>query len=75
MDVSKLIDVVVTTAKAFVPGVASLENAAHSVVDLVKEIRPTLSSTDQAALDAALPGLLSKMNLDVDQAIADLRGN
>lgn len=71
---TSVIAVVRAAAEQFVPGVARLENAAHAVVDFVKSVRPTLSSDDQVALDAELPDLLAKMNLDVDQAIRDLRG-
>lgn len=73
-DISKLIAVVKATAAAYVPGAAPAIAAAEAVIDLVKVVRPVLSSQDQAALDAALPDLLTKMNRDVDQAIADLRG-
>lgn len=69
-----LIAVVKTAAAAYVPGATPAVAAAEAVIDLVKAVRPTLASHDQAALDAALPELLSKMNRDVDQAIADLRG-
>lgn len=74
MDISKLIDVVKATAAAFVPGAPAMIAAAEAVYELVKEIRPTLGEQDQAKLDAALPALLDKMNVDVDQAIADLGG-
>lgn len=73
-DVSKLIAVVKSTAAAFLPEFKPAIDAAEAVLDLVKSVRPVLSSHDQAALDAALPDLLAKMNRDVDQAIADLRG-
>lgn len=74
MDISKLIAVVKATALAIVPGAADAIKAGEAVIDLVKSVRPTLSETDAAELDAALPDLLEKMNRDVDQAIADLRG-
>jgi hypothetical protein len=74
MKITDLISIVGGVAKGFVPGVAEFEEAAKAVINLAKDIRPTLASTDQAALDAALPGLLSKMNVDVDAAIAALRG-
>lgn len=73
-DLSKLIAVIKTVAAAFVPGSAEAIAAGEAVIDLAKSIRPVLTSTDQAALDAALPDLLAKMNRDVDQAIRDLRG-
>lgn len=71
--VSSILAVAKAAAEQFVPGVARLENAAVAVVDFVKAVRPTLSSDDQIALDAELPDLLAKMNLHVDEAIADLR--
>ena len=73
-DLSKLLALIKTFAPIVVPGSASALAAGEALLDLVRSVRPTLSTTDQAALDAALPDLLAKMNRDVDQAIADLRG-
>lgn len=75
LDISKLIAVVKTVATTIVPGASAAIKAGEAVMDLVKSVRPTLTETDQAKLDAALPDLLTKMNHDVDQALADLRGN
>lgn len=74
MDITKLIAVVKATAAAFIPGSEVAIAAGEAVIDLVKDVRPILTSTDQTALDAALPDLLTKMNIDVDQAIVDLGG-
>lgn len=73
-DISKLVAVVKAAALAYAPGTAEAIAVAEAVIDLVKSVRPILSEPDAAELDAALPGLLVKMNLDVDQALADLRG-
>jgi hypothetical protein len=74
MDVTKLIAVARTVAEAIVPGAPAAIAAGEAVLNLVRDVRPTLAATDQAALDAALPDLLVKMNRNVDQAIADLGG-
>ena len=74
MDVNKIIAIAKTVAEAVVPGAPAAIAAGEAVLDLVRDIRPTLAETDQDKLDAALPALLAKMNRDVDEAIADLRG-
>ena len=74
MNFSDLLSVIKTVAVAVVPGTSQAIAAGEALLKLAKNVRPTLASTDQAALDAALPDLLAKMNRDVDQAIADLRG-
>lgn len=61
-------------AAAHVPGAAEPIAAAAAVIDLIKSIRPLLTEAGAAELDAALPALLEQMNLDVDQAMQDLRG-
>lgn len=71
---SQLINLAKTVAAAVLPGTSEAIAAGEAVLDLVKAVRPTLSATDQTALDAALPDLLNKMNADVDQALKDLRG-
>ncbi len=72
MDILKLIAVVKTVGATIIPGASAAIAAGEAVMDLVKSVRPTLASNDQAALDAALPDLLAKMNTDVDQAMKDL---
>ena len=72
-DVSKLISVVESVAEAVVPGADAAVKAIGAITALVESVKPTLSSTDQASLEAALPALLAKMNRDVDQAEADLK--
>ncbi len=72
MDISKLISVVESVAQSIVPGADAAIKAGEAVYALVQDIRPTLASTDQAALDASLPALLEKMNVDVDAAMAAL---
>ena len=72
--INKLIAVIEATAKAFIPGAVDPIAAGKAVAELVKSLRPMLSSNDQAKLDAALPAVLAKMNRDVDQAVKDLRG-
>lgn len=72
-DVSKLISVVESVAEAVVPGADATIKAISAIIALVDNIKPELSSTDQAALEAALPALLAKMNSDVDQAELDLK--
>jgi hypothetical protein len=74
-DLSKLIAVVQTTAKAMVPGAPAAIEAGKAVLDLVQSVAPTLAETDQRKLQAALPPLLSKMNHNVDQAVRDLGGS
>lgn len=74
LDLSRLLAVIKTVAPLVLPGSAQALAAGEALLDLVRSVRPTLSASDQAALDAALPDLLAKMNRDVDQAIADLRG-
>ena len=69
-----LINLAKTVAVAVIPGSGQAIAAGEAVLDLIKSVRPTFSHPDQALLDAALPDLLAKMNRDVDQAIADLRG-
>lgn len=71
---SQLINLAKTVAAAVLPGTSEAIAAGEAVLDLIKTVRPTLSATDQTALDAALPDLLNKMNADVDQALKDLRG-
>lgn len=73
-DLSKLLAVLKTVAPLVLPGSPAALAAGEAVLDLAKALRPTLTSPDQVALDAALPALLAKMNRDVDQALADLRG-
>lgn len=74
LDVTKLLAVVKTAAAAFIPGAPAAIAAAEAVIDLAKHVRPTLAESDQAALDAAIPDLIAKMDRDVDQALATLRG-
>lgn len=74
IEVSKLVALVKATAAAFIPGLPAAEKAAEKVLQYVKSMSATLSEQDQKKLQAALPDLLTAMNLDVDQAIADLRG-
>lgn len=71
---SQLINLAKTVAAAVLPGTSEAIAAGEAVLDLIKAVRPTLSATDQTALDSALPDLLNKMNADVDQALKDLRG-
>lgn len=71
---SQLINLAKTVAAAVLPGTSEAIAAGEAVLDLIKTVRPTLSATDQTALDAALPDLLNKMNANVDQALKDLRG-
>lgn len=73
-DLSKILAVVKSVAAVAVPGSTAGIAAGEAVIELVKSIRPTLTTTDQETLDAALPELLEKMDRDVDQAIKDLRG-
>jgi hypothetical protein len=72
-DLNKLLAVVSTVAKAVVPGAAEGLAAGEALLDLVKDVRATLASDDQALLDAALEPLLIKMNRDVDAALLALR--
>jgi hypothetical protein len=72
--IDQLINLVKAAAQNFLPSSLEAVATAEAIIDLAKTVRPTLSSTDQAALDAALPDLLDKMNRSVDQAVADLRG-
>ena len=72
---TNLLAVARTFAVTFVPGVKSIEETGEALLGLIRAVRPTLDSSDQAALDAALPALLAKMNRDVDAAIADLTEN
>ena len=74
LDIAKIVDVVKTTAAAFIPDWPQAIAAGEAVLDLVRSVWPTLTAEDQDALAAALPALLTEMNLNVDQAIADLIG-
>lgn len=75
MDISKLIGMIKQVASTVVPGASGAIEAAEAVVDFATGIAPTLAAVDQKALQEALEPLLAKMNRDVDQAIADLKGN
>ena len=74
MDFSKLLDVISTVTKIVVPGVSEAVAAGEAVIALAKSVHSTLTSQDQAALQAALTPLMAKMNMDVNAAIAALRG-
>ena len=74
INIGDIVGAISAVAKIMVPGADKLISAGETLVEYVKEIRPTVSKESQEQLDAALPDLLIKMNKNVDQAIKDLRG-
>lgn len=69
-----LLAVIDRTAHVLGPQAEGAVELGKAVLALAKDVRPVLDSAGQASLDAALPALLAKMDLDVDQAVRDLRG-
>lgn len=74
MDVQALVKLVTSIAQAAIDHTPAVLAAGDALIDFIRSVRPTLSQEDADALDAALPDLLVRMNRDVDQALADLRG-
>lgn len=70
----KLLNLAKAIAAAVIPGTSQAVEAAQAIAAVVAAIKPTLTSQDQAALDAGLKPLLDQMNRSVDQAVADLKG-
>jgi hypothetical protein len=69
-----MLAVIEHTARALSPDAGAAIELGHAVVALATDVRGQLDGAGQASLDAALPALLVKMNVDVDAAIRALRG-
>lgn len=74
INLDKLLTVARTVAEAVVPGAPAAIAAGEAILDLARDVRPTLAESDQARLAEGLEPLLATMNRDVDQALRDLRG-
>ena len=72
--VDNIIAIASHIADKYVPGASEIVSAAEGIIAVAKGLGPSLSSVDQDVLAAGLEPLLVKMDLDVDQAVADLRG-
>lgn len=70
-----MLAVIERTAAAIDPRAEAAFELGHAVVNLARDVRQQLDSAGQASLDAALPALLAKMNVNVDEAIRTLRGD
>lgn len=75
INVDRLIEAVRAVTQILAPEYAPAIAAGEAIYALARDIYPTLTETDQERLAAALPELLERMNRNVDQAIADLRGS
>lgn len=72
--VDNIIAVAGHIADNFIPGASDMVAAAEGILAVAKGVAPTLASQDQDVLAAGLEPLLVKMDMDVDAAVALLRG-